>query len=250
MFDSLVEFFSTYPYFGVVLIFLACGMGLPLPEEIVLMAAGFICYKFPERTSVQLMMWTCAGAIVLGDIIPFVLGRIFGTRLLRIRWLRLLVTRQRLARFDRWFRRRGDLVIIIARFLAGIRVVAFFTAGTMKMPWRRFLLLDALGVVILVPPLVLLPYRFGAAIEDVVARVQQVERSILYTAIGLLAVAALWWWLRRRRRARALRETRPAETYVEPRVPSESGHEPPDGGAPAPHGGDPSTDTTSSGDPG
>ena len=56
----------------------------------------------------------CAAAIAVGDMIPFLLGRIFGVRLLRLRWLRYLITKQRLATFDHWFRQRGDLVIVIS----------------------------------------------------------------------------------------------------------------------------------------
>ena len=120
MFDQIVAAIAEYPYLGVVLVFLLCGIGLPLPEEIGLLAAGYVCAKFPEHATLPWMMFWCAAAILTGDLIPFVLGRVFGVRLLRLRWLRLFVTKQRLAVFDRWFRRRGDLVIVIARFLAEI----------------------------------------------------------------------------------------------------------------------------------
>ncbi|HEU4418580.1 MAG TPA: VTT domain-containing protein, partial [Planctomycetota bacterium] len=137
MFDQIVGAITEYPDLGAALVFLLCGIGLPLPEEIVLLAAGYVCAKFPDHAMLSWMMLWCAGAILTGDLIPYILGRVFGVRLLRLRWLRWLVTRKRLAIFDRWFRRRGDLVILIARFLAGLRIVAFFTAGTMKMPWTR-----------------------------------------------------------------------------------------------------------------
>ena len=217
-FESLVSFFAEYPYVGVLIIFVLCGLGLPLPEEIVLLAAGFICYSNPEVAPVWGMIIACAASILAGDLIPFALGKIFGTRLLRLRPLRVLVTRDRLAQFDRWFRKRGDLVIFFARFIPGIRVVAFFTAGTMKMTWRRFLFLDGLGIVMLVPLLVYLPYRFGAEIEELIEGVKGAERSILWTAFGAAVIAGLWWWLRRRR-ARKAATLRPEDTFVEPREP-------------------------------
>ncbi|MBL8753268.1 MAG: VTT domain-containing protein, partial [Planctomycetes bacterium] len=125
--------------------------------------------------------------------------------------------KQRLASFDRWFRRRGDLVILIARFLPGIRVVAFFTAGTMKMPWRRFLFLDGLGIALIVPLLTWLGYRSAGFIDHMVATVERAERGILWGAIAALVLTAAWLWLRRRRRL--ARSQRPPETFVQPRQP-------------------------------
>ncbi|MBL9076820.1 MAG: DedA family protein [Planctomycetes bacterium] len=220
MFDQIVAAITEYPYLGVALVFLLCGIGLPLPEEIVLLAAGYVCAKFPEHASLPIMMVWCAGAILTGDLIPFVLGRVFGVRLLRLRWLRYVVTKQRLAVFDRWFRRRGDLVIVVARFLAGLRVVAFFTAGTMKMRWSRFLLLDGLGIVVLVPLLTWVGYHSAGVIESAIATVQKVERGLLWATVAGLVLVAGWLWLWRRRRQQQ-KARRPSEVFVEPQRPVE-----------------------------
>lgn len=217
MFDQLVEAIRAYPYLGAAVVFVLCGLGLPLPEEIVLLAAGYICAKWPDLAGLPVMMGWCAGAILVGDLIPAVLGRVFGVRLLRLRWLRHVITKQRLASFDRWFRRRGDLVILIARFLPGIRVVAFFTAGTMKMPWRRFLFLDGLGIAIIVPLLTLLGYHSAGFIDRMVAAVEQAERGILWGSIGVGVLVLGWWWLWQRRRRRL--QPQPTEAFVQPQRP-------------------------------
>lgn len=216
MFDQLVALIVQYPYLSVATLFVLCGLGLPLPEEIILLAAGYVCATFPEHAELPVMMAWSAGAILTGDLLPYLLGRIFGVRLLRLRWLRYVVTRQRLARFDRWFRRRGDWVVFIARFIPGIRVVAFFTGGTMKMPWQRFLLLDALGIAMSVPLLTWLGFHSAGVIEEVIATVKKVERGILLTTFAGGAAVALVWWLRRRSRQRLLRLTRPTEAIVHP----------------------------------
>jgi len=241
MFDQVVNLLEQYPYVGVAAVFLLCGLGLPLPEEIVLLAAGYICTKLPQQVTLPLMMVWCAGAILAGDLIPFVLGRVFGARLLRLRWMRLLVNKQRLAMFDRWFRRRGDAVILIARFVVGLRVVAFFTAGTMKMPWRRFLVLDGLGILLIVPLLTWLGFTSAGFIDEMIANVQKAERWILWAAVGGLVVVAIWAWLRRRRSV-LQRQLRLGETFVHPvhppnEEPAETEASPaakPDGSEPAP----------------
>jgi membrane protein DedA with SNARE-associated domain len=219
MFDfDLIQILTDYPYLGVAAVFLLCGLGLPLPEEIVLLVAGFVCAKYPEHAELLPMMGWCASAILVGDMIPFLLGRIFGVRLLRLRWLRYVITKRRLATFDRWFRRRGDMVIVISRFLAGLRMVAFFTAGAMKMRWSRFLLLDGLGIVLLVPLLTWLGYTSAGLIEEMIETVQKVERGLLWGSIaGTLVLAGCLWWWRRRRQLRQRSEMK--EAFVQPQKP-------------------------------
>jgi membrane protein DedA with SNARE-associated domain len=218
MFDELVRTIESYPYPAVAILFVLCGLGLPLPEELVLLAAGYVCAKLPQNAELPWMMAWCAGAILVGDLLPYMLGRIFGVRLLRLRWLRHLITKQRLASFDRWFRRRGDWVIFIARFLPGLRVVAFFTGGAMKMSWRRFLCLDGLGILLIVPLLTWVGYRSAGFIDQMVATVQRVERGILWGALGVAALAGLWFWLWKRGRQRR-RQSGLTETYVQPQRP-------------------------------
>jgi membrane protein DedA with SNARE-associated domain len=216
MFDWLVDTFTRYPYLGVAIVFFMCGVGLPLPEEIVLVAAGYVCFK--GFAQLLWMMATCGGSILLGDALPFVLGRVFGPRLLRLRPLRIVVNRRRLAMLDRWFRRRGDLAVFFARFVPGLRVVAYFTAGTLRMRAVRFLTLDIAGIALVCPPLIFVGYHFGDVIDEAILLVQRVERGILWTVIAAVVVLALGWSIRQRRKQRE--QTRaPAETYVAPTVP-------------------------------
>jgi len=217
MFDWLVETFAQYPYLGAAIVFVLCGLGLPLPEEIVLVSAGYVCFK--DFAFVGWMIVACSASILAGDGVPFLLGRLFGPRLLRLRPLRMVVNRRRLARLDLWFRRRGDLAVFFARFVPGLRVVAYFTAGTLRMRAHRFLLLDLAGIVLVCPPLILIGYHFGDVIDEAILRVKQVERGILWTVIGGLVVLLLVWSLRQRRRQRELTRA-PAETYVAPTIPT------------------------------
>lgn len=216
MFDWLVETFALYPYLGAVIVFMACGLGLPLPEEIVLVAAGYACFK--EFAHVGWMILACAGSILAGDALPFLLGRVFGPRVLRLRPLRVVVNRRRLAKLDLWFRRRGDLAVFFARFVPGLRVVAYFTAGTLRMRVSRFLLLDIAGIAVVCPPLVWIGYHFGGVIDEAILRVNQVERGLLWTVVTALVVLVVIWSLRQRRKQHELTRAT-TETYVAPTVP-------------------------------
>jgi len=213
--EWLIELLSEHPsytYVGVGVIFVLCGVGLPLPEEIVLVSAGYLCYQ--GHADYWAMTGVCTAAILVGDLVPFLAGRVFGPRLLRLRWMRFIINRERLAMFDRWFRRRGDMVVVIARFIPGLRVVAFFTGGTMRMRWLRFLILDGCGIILATPTLVFVGWHFGDKIEETIQAIREIERSILWIVAGTTAFIALWYWLHRRAR-RSLLVGGPLETYVE-----------------------------------
>lgn len=229
--EAILQTITDYPYIGAAAVFLLCGLGFPIPEELVLLAAGFVCAQFPDKADLLTMMGWCAGAIVVGDMIPFVLGKIFGVRLLKLRWLRFLITKQRLATFDHWFRRRGDLVIVISRFIPGLRVVAFFTAGAMKMRSTRFLLLDGLGIVLIVPLLTWVGFRSAGFIEEAFATVQRVERGLLWAVVGLSMALAAWLWIWKRRRAQQ-RRAELTEAFVQPKTPVQGPPAPESGPAP------------------
>jgi membrane protein DedA with SNARE-associated domain len=247
-FDAIIQTITDYPYIGAAAVFMLCGLGFPIPEEFVLLAAGFVCAKFPDKAQLLPMMGWCAAAIAVGDMIPFLLGRIFGVRLLRLRWLRYLITKQRLATFDHWFRQRGDLVIVISRFMPGLRVVAFFTAGAMKMRWTRFLFLDGLGIVLIVPLMTWLGYRSAGFIAEAFETVRRVENGLLWGVIGAAGALGGWfWWWRRRQaqqRRRALREA-----FVQPRSPVDDKESDADSGAPDSSNAPPDTRPPSRGGP-
>jgi membrane protein DedA with SNARE-associated domain len=201
--DWLTDLFACESaYLTVAAIFVLCGIGLPLPEEILLVSAGYLCHQ--GHATYAAMTIVCASAILLGDVIPFSLGRYFGPRLLRLSWVRLV---------DHWFRRRGDWVILIARFVPGLRVVAFFTGGTMRMRWTRFLLLDTLGIVLVAPAFVFVGWHFGNHIDDALHRIQKIEQSILILTCAGGGLLAMWYWTRRRAR-RLRRAATPRETFV------------------------------------
>jgi membrane protein DedA with SNARE-associated domain len=215
MFDSIVAFLEEYPYPGFILFMVLCGLGLPVPEEITLTAAGYISYL--GKADVLLAGLSCAVGIFLGDVTPFLLGRTFGPRILRLRSVRAFVSRPSLVNFDQWFDRHGYKTILVARFIPGMRTAAFFTAGALRMKLWKFVLMDGMGIVVVTNVFVFLGYRFGAQIDSLVQTIATAEKWVLVLTLGGIGAGGLVWLaLRRRKRLALLRE--PAETYVEPSV--------------------------------
>jgi membrane protein DedA with SNARE-associated domain len=156
------------------------------------------------------------GSILISDSIPFTLGKLFGPRLLRLRLMRTWMHQERLASFDNWFRDHGNKTILISRFLPGIRVPAFFTAGCMGVSYLRFGILNGLGALISSGVFILLGNQFSNRIDDVIEWVQRTERGLLII-VGIVGVGLLIWWLYKiHRRRKLLGDDDVHETFVEP----------------------------------
>jgi membrane protein DedA with SNARE-associated domain len=203
---------------------IACGIGIPFPEELILVGAGYIVYL--GKADPILLSGTCIGAILAGDLMPFLLGRVFGPKILRLKTVRRFITREKLALFDAWFQKRGWLTIFVARFLTGLRMPAYFTAGSMRFSAWRFLMIDGLGALVVVPLLGGMGYLFGDKIDDLVHFVEKTEKGIFIVVASGAVILAGWMWFRRSRRKMLLgKEVK--ETFVGPEPSNPKGIEAP-----------------------
>lgn len=198
---------SGFPAYGLVFgVLIACGLGFPLPEDVSLITGGFLVHK--GHASLPVMMLVGFAGILIGDSIVYGLGRYY--RGFKGRHpgglLGRHLTPDRLARVEREFERRGSMMVVIARFLPGIRAATYFVAGGARMSYARFILFDGLAALASAPLFVLAGYHFGSKIEEVVGWAAQFHNLL----IGAMVVAALALFARFMvRRRRTVRE--PAE---------------------------------------
>jgi membrane protein DedA with SNARE-associated domain len=113
-----------------------------LPGETAVLTGAILAHD--GDLAILIVVLAAAAGALLGDATSYLLGRLFGDRAVR-----------RLARGERargrvqWsrdqLRRRGTGVVIAARFIPGGRTATTLAAGTLEMPWRRFVAADAVG---------------------------------------------------------------------------------------------------------
>ena len=194
---------------------IAAGLGFPLPEEIILVFTGYLAYAHPHTHSIYLLALVCVASILVGDLVPFLLGRIFGPKILKIRLVRTWMHTERLARLNAFFEKNGRLTILLARFITGVRTPAFFTAGTMRMGIFRFLIMDGIGAVIGSAVFIWLGSISGGQIDAVITWIHKTERGIfIVVGAGAVSLVAWLWWKHRRRQRLLGKEVR--ETFVQP----------------------------------
>ena len=157
-------FLEQFLYGGIILILMLCGIGLPIPEEATFLFAGYAAAKV--HADVKLLCVAGVVGIMLGDSIPFLLGKYYGLSLLKRKFFSRILTEKRLQTTRQFFEKHGSKTIFAARFIAGVRMPAFFIAGSMGVPYRVFFSWNLLGGLISCPTSIYLAYKFGPVAEE------------------------------------------------------------------------------------
>ncbi|MFZ1887857.1 MAG: DedA family protein [Candidatus Binataceae bacterium] len=183
MASAYIEHFT---YAGLFVVLMLCGLGLPLPEDVALLAGGFLVHRgvthYPMTLAVSLV------GVVAGDNSLFFLGRRFGTGLVRYFGINRPGTKVQLDRIRDFMERHGHRAIFYARFLAGLRALVYLSAGSFGVTPARFFFYDLMGAVISVPIVVSIGYLFGGQLEMVIHYVGGFERVIWVVVVLSLAI--------------------------------------------------------------
>jgi membrane protein DedA with SNARE-associated domain len=172
---------------GVLLALLAAGVGIPIPEDLTLLGAGYLAWR--GDAPLWLMWLTGFAGIVAGDSSLYWIGRKLGPRISRHRWLSHRLTPARRQRIEAFLARHGSKSVLLARFAAGARGAFYLTAGSMGMRYRRFLVFDALAALMSATLWGGLGWRFGNHIDYLRHTVKRVEH---WAAAAALAIVVVW----------------------------------------------------------
>ena len=198
--QHLITIFAENGYVAVFIALMICGAGLPLPEDITLVAGGVIAGL--GYANVHAMFALTMFGVLLGDAAIFMLGHHYGARILQWRFVARVLTPERYAKVQEKFDRYGNRMLFFARFLPGMRTTVYLTAGTThRVSFLRFLLIDTLAALISVPFWVYLGF-FGADNHEWLMKWMHRGQSSLWVLVGLLVLVVLVSWWRHRRRDR------------------------------------------------
>lgn len=179
--NDFINFFLNYGYLSVFLVLILCGFGLPVPEDITLVAGGVISSlacsaegSFSNAVQscheVHLMFLVGILGVLIGDSSVYWLGRISGQRLIKARFFSKLLTPQRVQWIEGKFQKYGLFFVFVARFMPGLRTPIFAVCGmTRRVSFLKFFLVDSFAALISVPAWVYLGFwgerRFGTTGE-------------------------------------------------------------------------------------
>jgi len=190
-------------YVAVFVLVILGNAGVPVPEETVLLLAGYLVW----RGELQLHILLAVGftSAVMGDNIGYWLGRRFGKGALQRHAHWILGHPERLETMQRFVARRGATAVFVARFVPGLRFTAGPLAGALGLPAWSFLAANVLGAALYVPLTVGAGWAIGYGLDDYVERLRRVvgnvEHVVLLAAVASAGALIAWRaarWLSRR----------------------------------------------------
>ena len=162
---------------------LLSALGMPLPEDLTLAAAGYLISK--EMMSPVPAAVVGILGVLTGDQFVYSLGKHFGPKIVAHRWFSHVLSPKRYQWIRGRFGRHGSKMVFFARFVSGLRGPVFIAAGVLEMPRGRFLLYDLAGALLNVPLFILAGYVAGPHLELALLHLEHAWR-VAFALLGLI----------------------------------------------------------------
>jgi membrane protein DedA with SNARE-associated domain len=175
----------------------SCGLGVPIPEDVPLVAAGILIAKGHWQLAIAApLAWL---GIVGGDCVLYTLGYFYGEKIVKVPVIGKHVTLPRIRRAEALFQKYGIWMVAAGRMFMGIRGAMVVTAGTSRFKFIKFIIADGLAAIVSGGMFMFLGYWGGTYGGDMVRRVREIRYSI-WAIAGVLAIVLLFLFFRDRKR--------------------------------------------------
>jgi membrane protein DedA with SNARE-associated domain len=195
---------NSYGYLAVAGLVLIEDFGVPVPGETVLILGAV--YAGNGRLNILLVGLLGFLGAVVGDNIGFAIGHFGGRRLVERYGKYIFLTRERLDRATAFFERQGGKIIVVARFIEGLRQANGIIAGTTGMHWAKFLAFNAIGAALWVAVWASVGYFSGSHINTIYNDATRYS-TYLAIAFGVFVAAYVARRVLRARSAKARRRS-------------------------------------------
>ena len=194
----MIEFLLGHgSYLLIITVLVLTGSGLPIPEEVPIIAAGILASH--GSLDPYWALAACLFGALAGDCVMYWIGYHFGRSVVREHpWWAHFVKPEREAQIEMMIQKHGLKVFFLARFLVGLRSPVYLSAGILRVPFRRFLLIDAVCATTVIGLFFTLSYRYG---QDIIDWIHRAEFG-LWVVVVLVLLGVIVFYRRKRRRKR------------------------------------------------
>lgn len=193
--DSIINFYSTFGYFSVFGMLILCGFGLPIPEDVSILAGGIIAGL--GYGNVHVMCMVSLFGVLLGDIIVYNLGRVFGEKIFSRKIGKKILEHGWYEKIISSFNEHGKMVLFAARFMPGLRTPIFLTAGITKfVGFPTFIIIDSFAALISVPIWNYLGF-YGASNRELLLKwMRETKIAIIIILVALISLYVIFKFIK------------------------------------------------------
>ncbi len=182
----LIAHWGYWAIFGLIVL---GNIGFPVPEEGILIFAGYLVWTGKFRLVHVLVVGVAAA--VIGDNVGYWFGRHYGQAAIRRFGHKIFITETRFDKARQFVACYGSYGVFVARFVPGLRFMAGPVAGSTGLPFIRFFSVNLLGGLIYVPLSVAVGYFVGKSLGEVLKQTERLIGKVEYLALILLVFAAI-----------------------------------------------------------
>lgn len=187
--DFLILKMYHLSYLAIFLIILASGVGIPFPEDIILLISGYLASI--DVLDLKWAIIVCIIGLICSDNLGFYIGRRGGKIVEKV------LSSDVVKHYGKFLCRRRT--IFLTRFLSGIRVFFPIAAGAANMDWKKFFVADTSAIFVLGIGLNLVGYYFGWAITPVIKQILKLDKIVgIIFAVVLVSVLIIIFFLKKR----------------------------------------------------
>jgi membrane protein DedA with SNARE-associated domain len=180
---------QNFPYLGLFILLILGTLGLPFPEDGILLLSGFLtAQQLIKPLPAFLVIYS---GLLTTDFLLYSVGKKYGRRIVEHKRFQKIISLNRVAKLEEKFKKWGALVVFFGRHLLGLRAQIFLVAGVMKMSWKKFLIVDATSALLTITLWGGLGYAGGNSIQTLRKDITRIE-TIIVATLTILIVSAIF----------------------------------------------------------
>ncbi len=183
--QEIIRQVSALSYLGVFGISFLANVVVPVPEEVVILAIGYVV------GAGAMNFWIVLPIVIIGmllsDLIMFS-ASFHGNKIIRLVYDKFFA--KLVPMDDEFIAKHINKIVFIARFLVNLRFIGPFFAGQAKMSYKKFLLIDGAAILIYASMLLWAGHYFSNRIESIFSGVGIVKNVIL-VVIGIVLIITI-----------------------------------------------------------
>ena len=199
--SSLAGPLDHYGYWAIALLLLLETIGVPVvPGEFAMISGAIFAGTGRAGLNIVVVAVVAFVASVVGAEIGYLVGRFAGRELILHYGKYIMIKPHHLDRAEAIVDRYGGIVVVIARFIVGLREAIGIIAGITQMRWLTFTIFNVIGAAIWVATWVTIGDVAGDHIDTVYADINRYSLYVFSALVVAVAAYIAWRVIRRRRR--------------------------------------------------